>query len=313
MIKDRNSFFGRTEELQRVFDRLWVMQAISVVGERRIGKSSFLYHITLIGQEELSEGYAFHYIDMQRVVTDAEFFERAVRRLGGSGNTHLNLEQAIADKRVVLCLDEFEKTAGNPNFDVDFFNALRSLAQTGELTLIVATQTPLPELSYTGAIKTSPFFNIFAPLPLGPLKPDEARVMLAEMSIRGGLSFTDGEIEWAIQMTDAHPWRLQVLASHLFEAKQQGKPDLAKVEHLYREETLSGKRPRRPPRRAQGPSDRRQRLAPWVAILTAATAFSFFFFASVSNVYGVYFALFLAAVTIGVTVWAFWPFPRRSP
>ena len=163
MIRDRESFFGRRDELQRVFDRLRVMQSVSVVGERRIGKSSLLYQIAMTGQEKLGEDHALHYIDMQRVTTDEEFYERAVKRLGDSGYTHRDLERAIARKKVVLCLDEFEKTANNPNFDVDFFNALRSLAQTGELTLVVATQTPLPELSYTGAIKTSPFFNIFLP------------------------------------------------------------------------------------------------------------------------------------------------------
>jgi hypothetical protein len=62
----------------------------------------------------------------------------------------------------------------------------------------------------------------------------------------------------------------------------------------------------------QKADDRRQRLAPVVAILTAVTAFSFFFFASLSNTYGIYLALALAAVTLGLTVYAFWPASRRS-
>ncbi len=322
-IKTRDGFFGRRTELARTFDQLRVMQSVSVVGERRIGKSSFLYHLALTGAERLGKGYTCRYLDMQGVTSGREFFEQAVEQLGGSGDTHRDLARAIAGKKVVLCLDEFENTADSADFGADFFNVLRSLAQTGKLALVVATQTPLPELSHRSTVRTSPFYNIFVPLPLESFTEDEAREMLAALSARGGRPFDNDEIEWAIKVAGTHPWRLQVLACHLFAAKGRGAPDQDEVERRYREETQPLERPpRRPPEceepdvRPRGsnlppengePADRRQRLSPVVAILTAVTAFSFFFFASLSNVYGIYLALALAAITLGLTVYAFWP------
>ena len=136
--------------------------------------------------------------------------------------------------------------------------------------------------------------------------------MLAKLSKRGELAFTDDEINWAIRITRAHPWRLQVLASHLFEARQRGKPDRTDVERLYRQETESGKRPSHRLTITRGSDDRRQRLAPVVVILTTVTLFSSFFFVSVNNLYGVYFALLLAVVTVALIGYAYWPWTRRS-
>ena len=39
IIRDRTRFVGRERELQQIFSRLQTMQSVSVVGERRIGKS----------------------------------------------------------------------------------------------------------------------------------------------------------------------------------------------------------------------------------------------------------------------------------
>ncbi|HSE99153.1 MAG TPA: ATP-binding protein, partial [Blastocatellia bacterium] len=46
-IKDPRQFFGRSREVSKIFSRIGASrpQSISVVGERRIGKSSLLYYI----------------------------------------------------------------------------------------------------------------------------------------------------------------------------------------------------------------------------------------------------------------------------
>src|SRR3974390_1975568 len=48
MIQDPKQFFGRRSEVRRILARLGAdrPQSISLVGERRIGKSSLLYHLT---------------------------------------------------------------------------------------------------------------------------------------------------------------------------------------------------------------------------------------------------------------------------
>jgi hypothetical protein len=253
-VKTRDGFFGRAAELARTFDRLRVMQSVSVVGGPKVGKSSFLYHLALTAPEQLGAGYTCRYLDLQGVTSGREFFARAVEQLGGSGDTHRDLARAIAGKKVVLCLDEFENAADSADFGADFFNVLRSLAQTGELALVVATQTPLPELSHRSTVRTSPFYNIFVPLPLESFAEDEAREMLAALSARGGRPFTDDEITWVIRVAGTHPWRLQALAWHLFKAVERSEPDRARVKRLYQEEMQPAGRP------AEGPAGRRSWL-----------------------------------------------------
>jgi len=64
--------------------------------------------------------------------------------------------------------------SGNPQLGVSFFNGLRSLAGRYELVFLTASVRPLIDLTYAGCaeeIASSPFFNIFASIRLGPSRP----------------------------------------------------------------------------------------------------------------------------------------------
>jgi serine/threonine-protein kinase len=82
-IKDPTQFFGRAREVSKIFSRIGASrpQSISVVGERRIGKSSLLNYINhpdVRGRFlDRSESYAFAFIDLQqkRRLTLTEFFK----------------------------------------------------------------------------------------------------------------------------------------------------------------------------------------------------------------------------------------------
>ena len=58
MIQDPKQFYGRRREMSRIFARIGVdrPQSISVVGERRIGKSSLLYQVSVPEVQKLSIG-----------------------------------------------------------------------------------------------------------------------------------------------------------------------------------------------------------------------------------------------------------------
>ena len=69
MIQNPAEFVGRTAELQFLLTRLRSLQSCSVVGERRIGKSSLLYHLHQTGAARLSEelgetSYRFVYVEL---------------------------------------------------------------------------------------------------------------------------------------------------------------------------------------------------------------------------------------------------------
>jgi hypothetical protein len=178
-------------------------------------------------------GYELHYLDLDRVQSAEDFYRQALDKLGVEGDGVRGLERAIAGRRVVFLLDEFEKTANNPNFSPDFFSALRSLAQTGELALVIATQTPVVDLVASGAISTSPFYNIFTRLDLGPLPPDEALALLADTAALAGVTFDAHTLVTAVTLAEGHPFRLQLLGRLLFEAHQAERLDLEEVSEQF--------------------------------------------------------------------------------
>jgi len=236
MIRDPRRFYGREAEMEAVLTRLRTMQSISVVGQLYIGKSSFLYQIVQTGPGRLEnmalepaseyrpvtqgQEYTFCYLSLEGIKGPAEFYERSLEMLGESGQSQRDLEQAITGRRLVLCLDEFEGAARQRGFGADFFGGLRSMAQTGRLALVVATQTPLDQLIPWDDTSVSPFFNIFVRLDLGWLTKSEAQE-LATIPVRlADRKFEREEITRLLEKENArHPYYLQLACHDLFEEK----------------------------------------------------------------------------------------------
>lgn len=219
----KGRFFGRKRELREIYSRLATMQSVSIVGERRIGKSSFLNRIAHpdLGASELDSSFRLHYLDLQRVFSAEEFYDRACKLLGREkGESRLSFEEAIENQKIILCLDEFEQ-AYKEDFGSEFFNALRSLAQTGNLALVVATQEPLSQL-HKLYLKdediTSKFHNIFTQMPLGEFSPEEAREMVS--APRNGHCFTADEVARILDIACNHPFRLGAACALAYEAKR---------------------------------------------------------------------------------------------
>lgn len=154
MVTDPADFIGRAEQMEEICTRLNKMESTSVVGERRIGKSSLLYQLALTGREHLTHpACRFFYIDLQdaRCHTALGFFQTVLGRLGAAtdavkeGNSLNRNLIAFGDgietlerdgQRIVLCLDEFENTFKHPaEFGDDFFDHLRSLINVRRFAL----------------------------------------------------------------------------------------------------------------------------------------------------------------------------------
>ena len=207
-IRDPARFFGRQEEIRQIINRLLssAHESTSVVGERRIGKTSLLKHLdTLEVAERLglhSDQYCMVYIDFQGLtdITPQRFWQRILQKMERSiclpdlipeikqvrqqGEFDLfdleDLFERIADAGLttVLLLDEFEYVTQNPNFGTDFFGGLRALAIHQNLPLVTATRRALVDLCHSEELKGSPFFNIFANVVLRPFSRTETEDML---------------------------------------------------------------------------------------------------------------------------------------
>lgn len=218
VIHDPAHFFGRQTELHTIFDCIGKLQSVSVVGERRIGKSSLLHYVCSTGQGHLPPAARLIYLDVQRVRHEEDFYTRLLEKLGASGHTFRELENTIKGKSVVACLDEFEQVAGNEAFSVGFFDGMRSLAQGG-LALVTATQHSLFDLCRDKKFAGSEFWNIFQRTTLGAFIETEARQFIQTRFGETGLSVSEQEILRVLQLAGGYPLFLQLACSCLFEMK----------------------------------------------------------------------------------------------
>jgi hypothetical protein len=223
MIRDAQKFFGRIAERRQLINRVQTMQHTSIVGERRIGKSSLLFRLYEEAKQAMLET-AIIYSDLPDVESEAGFYACVCRALNLPGNQFgfNDLKRAIERKPAVLCLDEFETVCADQKFSINFFNSLRSLAQTGKLSFVVATQHPLADLCRDKMFSTSEFWNIFTERRLGLIERDAATTFITEQSKAAGHEFTSAEIGRLIEIAGLYPFFLQMACAHLFEEKTTG-------------------------------------------------------------------------------------------
>ncbi len=234
VIRDPGRFFGRKQELMQILERLAAMQSVSIVGERRIGKSSLLAMIAATGPDTLGSDFEFHYIDLQLVESTEDFITRVLDALDAEGETIRDVERAIENRKVILCLDEFEQAR---NFSKDFSSGLRGMATTGHMALVTASQRKLADLA--GEVTTSPFFNIFTTLWLGEMDSQESEELLNGLARIGGKTFSPEDVTAAYQMTGGSPWKIQIFGYYLFESGNR-----IEAEKAYRQEMASNITPR---------------------------------------------------------------------
>jgi tRNA A-37 threonylcarbamoyl transferase component Bud32 len=205
-IKDDRAFFGRRRELAIIFSRIDAgePQSVSLVGERRIGKSSLLRAVLRRRSQYLRrpDEFVFVYLDLHETVHSdvATFFIAIIEELSLSlrdtvmhktAPTYENIRSAVAklDRarlKLVLLLDEFEAVTQNENFTLEFFSFLRSLPNNYSVSFIVSSARELQELCHSKELAGSPFFNIFHKLNLGPFTPEEAGELIEQPSSAAG-------------------------------------------------------------------------------------------------------------------------------
>ncbi|RPJ05451.1 MAG: adenylate/guanylate cyclase domain-containing protein [Spirochaetaceae bacterium] len=196
MLPHPRLFFGRQALVKRILTRIQSErpQSISIVGERRIGKSSLLNYLNFASTRALMmdspEKYIFLFVDFQqiRANTAGEIIGVILRELKRTMAANMELEvpedfdgmrilcQAIADAgyKFIMFFDEFESVTKNPNIKPDFYSSFRSLANKFPLAFVTASGRNLKDMCVTHEISDSPFFNIFSVQNVGLFKQEEA-------------------------------------------------------------------------------------------------------------------------------------------
>ncbi len=232
------NFVGRVNRVEDFFDRDYERESLrsylangmccQIVGPRRVGKSSLLYHLP---------GFARGW-GMSLTVVYLDLLSPRSRTIGGllemigeqwqcdsPLRSLTDLEERVSainarGSRPVLCLDEFNELARRPEeFTSDFFLDLRGLAQQG-MAILTTARKPLCEL-VPGHTPASPFFNIFPILRLGPFAEKDAEDFVT-LRRPGAPPFTPEEKRAILEFAKGYPVALQTACFHVLQAKRGG-------------------------------------------------------------------------------------------
>ncbi len=261
-ISDSRYFIGYEEQLKTITVRAISDQptSINVVGDKRTGKSSLLYHFYQTYEQRiesrgknprkyltvylsLERGNCQHKSSFYRVVAEElcknleqrySWFgkpRRLIQALKANNFDPESFYQAIVQFRDVgilpiLCLDKIEALFKHPEeFNNGFYDNLRSLMDRNALMLVIVSRKNLMVYSRRKKL-TSSFFNLGQVMMLEGFTDNEARdlVRLPQTTIRGGQAvLNENEQQTALEWGGRNPYLLQLAGLYLWEAKQSNK------------------------------------------------------------------------------------------
>ncbi len=240
-------FFGRQRELHDILSVLRQPNkpsSVSILGERRIGKSSLLNQIfqALAKEDKLIALFATAQNFGQ--LTEETFFKSLKQSIAQVLNSDLIENEAVSydnlrdyiqslakqGYRFVIMIDEFEKLSGNPDFKTSFFSHLRALGERPEFRLgyVIASRHALKDLCRSHKIEESSFWNIFGTQKImGLLNEKEAsdlwlKPMLSTLSNRITEQYLIKIFHNVTDLSGHHPLFIQIIASECWNAWKGG-------------------------------------------------------------------------------------------
>lgn len=196
-------FHGREHERMELFGQVSKAASVSIVGERRIGKTWLLNYLRLSAQDEFGPNCHIGIIDATSpdCQTTAGFIKKALTVLGYNGSlnhSHIGLGTLqkylqtlkTQNQLAILCIDEAEGMSDPSVFDLDFFKGLRAFTQEYLIIIVTASITPLNDI-IIASLGTSPFFNVCYPIILEPFTIAEAKAFIEAKRVPAGFSDDD--------------------------------------------------------------------------------------------------------------------------
>ena len=252
-VTDPAAFIGRDPEIQAIVTRLKTLSCVSVVGARRIGKSSLLYQASLRAQKMLGPNCRAVFVDL--LSAKHHSLDGLLGcLLHGFAGTDLALPGATATDKLaafedavrtirskgvmpVAFLDEFEAISSRAEeFGDNVLESWRSLGNDAQMAFVISSAEPLDRLTQQSGL-TSSFYNIFAQTKLGEFSDKEARAF--GLYALHAASFEMADETFLLRVGGRHPLKLQVAAWHLYEARRSGQVDFGVLQQRAQEE-ISG-------------------------------------------------------------------------
>ncbi|MFZ5915481.1 MAG: winged helix-turn-helix domain-containing protein [Chloroflexota bacterium] len=246
-IRDPEYFYNRERETKLALQMLAKKQSVSVIGPRKIGKTSLLFHISrpeVMRQHGIDPTqHLFVYINCEELghlsrealytLLVGEISDQARRQghhiaLPDRPDSHLEFERAMGEVfrqglRLALLFDEFEILSENQSLGSAFFSGLRALPNRFDMAYLTASRRPLLSLPHTE--EYSPFFNIFVPLKLGLFSETASRQLIENSLTKAGVTLSPSIVDGVLTLGGGHPFFLQVAAFWALELQEtKGSP-----------------------------------------------------------------------------------------
>jgi len=243
-----DGFVGRERELAQIRDSIEQGGCVSLIGERRVGKSSILNMIKLdhevrrfewqMGPAEQQREYVCLFVDCQYLVgaTESEAIQFLLERFEDSFGTprvEPTLEAlrvvtrqsvGVSGTRLVLLLDEIDVLAANANLRPSFFSFLRGWSQDFRIVFLSASKENNVERLTWNDNAGSPFWNIFRTLYIGPFTQEDAEWLVREPSALQGCEFSPDDERLIFDLGGRQPLFLQIACDHTFQARAADLP-----------------------------------------------------------------------------------------
>ncbi|NEQ66491.1 MAG: ATP-binding protein [Symploca sp. SIO2D2] len=256
MLTERMFFVGREDEIRFIIQNMTNAQptSVNIVGDRKIGKSSLLYHIYQTYEGRVPaygrqpQDFVVVYLSLKSAnCRKPEDFYRAVAQEflnRGSVQANPDLSQPLqvtpfdvhsfsqamgkwkqAKVLPVICLDDFEELLeANSPFDDPFYDNLRSLENLSQLMLVIASRKKLQDCMNQQSRLTSGFFNVSQTWTLQGLST--AQVWdLVRLPGSSNPALSEEKQNLAIQWGEGRPYNLQLAGKYLWEAQTHNHSD----------------------------------------------------------------------------------------
>ena len=243
VVSERTEFFGRTDDLRTLADRLGQGQQVGLFGIHKIGKSSLLAHLGRrlhVGHPEITVVQ----VELNAALRSAEdVYNLIIRQMPSADDLpttnltaetfrqtltafHRRRQQERPGHRLLLILDEYaylipdHTGQGRVQDFISVLGLLKALHQEGWLLVLPCGRTAALNRQAVWGRDENPFINLLHPHFLGPMLREENDALMQSLGRRAErpLDFTPEALAAVYAETGGHPAFSRLLGSRIVSA-----------------------------------------------------------------------------------------------